>query len=62
MSYIWEVSNKFDLNQPTRVSHSNCDINVFYQVLCALFYKGNYDEILPVHNTWKVPEKGFKIN
>jgi hypothetical protein len=26
------------------------------------FFKENYDEILPVHYTWKVPEKGFKIN
>jgi len=25
-------------------------------------FKENYDEILPVHCTWEVPEKGFKIN
>jgi hypothetical protein len=35
---------------------------VFYQVKCALFYKGNYDEILPAHYSRKVLEKGFKIN
>ena len=27
-----------------------------------IFTTENYDEILPAHNTWKVPEKGFKIN
>ena len=25
------------------------------------FFKENYDEISPLHNTGEVPEKGFKI-
>jgi hypothetical protein len=35
---------------------------VFYRVYCALFSTENYDELLPAHYAWKVPEKGFKIN
>ena len=27
----------------------------------STFFKENCDEILPVHYTWKAPEKGFKI-
>ncbi len=27
-----------------------------------MFFKENYDEILPVHFTWKVLENVFKIN
>ncbi len=34
---------------------------VFYQVNCTLFYIENNAEIFPVHYTWKVDEKGFKI-
>ncbi len=34
---------------------------VFYQVQCALFYIENDAEIFPVHYTWKVAEKGFKM-
>jgi hypothetical protein len=26
------------------------------------FFNENYDVILPVRYSWKVPEKGFKIN
>ncbi len=37
------------------------ELNVFYQVWCALFYIENDAEIFPVHYTWKVAEKGFKI-
>ncbi len=36
-----------------------------YRILLSVvrtFFKENYDEILPAHHTWKVPEKGFKIN
>ncbi len=34
---------------------------VFYQVYCTLLYIENDDEILPVHYTWKVAEKGLKM-
>ncbi len=34
---------------------------VFYQVLCTLLYIENDAEMFPVHYTWKVAEKGFKI-
>ncbi len=34
---------------------------IFYQVQCALFYIENDAEIFPVHYTWKVAEKGFKM-
>ena len=34
---------------------------VFYRVQCALFYIENYAEIFPVHYTWKVAEKVFKM-
>ncbi len=36
-----------------------------YRILSSTvptFFKENYDEILPAHYTWKVPERGFKIN
>ncbi len=36
-----------------------------YRILSSIvhnFFKGNYDEILPVHYTRKAPEKGFKIS
>jgi hypothetical protein len=33
---------------------------VFYRIKYALFYIENDAEILPVHFTWKVAEKGFK--
>jgi hypothetical protein len=36
-------------------------INIFYQVYCTLFYIENDAEIFPVHYTWKVAEKGFKM-
>ena len=35
---------------------------VFYQVWCALFYIENDAEIFPAHYTWKVAEKGFKMD
>ncbi len=35
---------------------------IFYHVYCALFYIENDAEIFPVHYTWKVAEKGFKIS
>jgi len=35
---------------------------VFYRLLCTLFYIENDAEIFPAHNTWKVAEKGFKID
>ncbi len=34
---------------------------IFYQVQCTLFYIENDAEIFPVHYTWKVAEKGFKM-
>ncbi len=34
---------------------------IFYKVQCALFYIENDAEIFPVHYTWNVAEKGFKI-
>ncbi len=34
---------------------------VFYRIQCALFYIENDVEIFPVHCTWKVVEKRFKI-
>jgi hypothetical protein len=36
-----------------------------YRILSSIvrtFFTENYDEILTAHYTWKVPEKGFKIN
>jgi hypothetical protein len=44
------------------LKNNQIDFIVFYQVYCALFFEENYDEILPAHYTWRVPEKGFKIN
>jgi hypothetical protein len=43
------------------VANSSTD----YRILLSLvrtFFKENYDEILPAHYTWTVPEKGFKID
>ncbi len=37
-------------------------LTVFYGVYCALFYIENYAEILSAHYTWKVTEKGFKMD
>ncbi len=37
------------------------DINYFYQVQYALLYIEKDAEIFPVHYTWKVAEKGFKM-
>jgi hypothetical protein len=34
---------------------------IFYWVQWALFYIENDAEIFPVHYTWKVAEKGFKM-
>ncbi len=34
---------------------------IFYQVQCTLLYIENDAEIFPVHYTWKVAEKGFKM-
>jgi hypothetical protein len=36
-------------------------ITKFDRVQCALFYIENDAEIFPVHYTWKVAEKGFKM-
>ncbi len=36
-------------------------VTVFYRVQCALLYIKNDAEIFPVHNTWKVAERGFKM-
>ena len=33
----------------------------FYRVKCALLQIENDAEIFPVHSTWKVAEKGFKM-
>jgi hypothetical protein len=35
---------------------------LYFIVYSAHFLQKHYDEILPAHYTWKVPEKGFKIN
>ncbi len=35
---------------------------VFYQVQCTLFYIKNDAEIFPAHYTWKIAEKGFKMD
>ncbi len=35
---------------------------VFYQVQCALLQIENDAEIFPVNYTWKVAEKGFKMD
>jgi hypothetical protein len=43
------------------ISCNRIVIAIFYQVWCALFPPKNDDEILPAHNTWKVIEKGFKM-
>ncbi len=34
---------------------------LFYLVQCALFYIETDAEIFPLHYTWKVAEKGFKM-
>ncbi len=34
---------------------------IFYRVYCALFYMENDAEIFPVHYTWKVAKKAFKM-
>ena len=38
------------------------DICYILWSIVRTFFKENYGEILPVHSTWKVPEKGFMIN
>ncbi len=35
---------------------------IFYQVQCALLYIENDAEIFPAYYTWKVAEKGFKVD
>jgi hypothetical protein len=36
-------------------------ITIFYKVNCEILYIENHAEIFPVHYTWKVAEKGFKM-
>ncbi len=31
-------------------------------IIVCIIFKENYAKILPVNYTWKVPEKGFKMN
>ncbi len=38
------------------------DISWILSSVVRTFFKENYGKILPVHSTWKVPEKGFMIN
>ncbi len=62
----------FYTGKPSLIFLSSCSIilasdlilpnsTVFYQVWCTLFYMENDAEIFPVHYTWKVAEKGFKM-
>jgi hypothetical protein len=49
------------LNDPI----SSIVISLYYSILSSIvrtFFKENYDEILHAHYTWKIPEKGIKIN
>jgi hypothetical protein len=53
------------LNYFYLVSYLSDHVNQTYRILSSMvqtFFEENYDEILPLHYTWKVPEKGFKIN
>ncbi len=42
-------------------SNNKIKDTAFYQVWCTLFCIENDAEIFPVHYTWKVAEKGFKM-
>jgi hypothetical protein len=44
------------------VSDAKSLTTVFYQVYCALFCIENDAEIFPGHYTWKVAEKGVKMD